>query len=114
MSTELDDGDWVVEVRRLDASGPGLGRNAGERLHLPGGLTLTLAEPYPSARLWRARATPPVPAQRYLPEHGRPIAYGYLAGRFPLRDYQTVYATEPGSAEMAGAGGRSPSRCCSG
>ena len=36
--------------------------------------------------------------------HGRPIAYGHLAGRFPLSDYQTVYAEAPGSAEMASAG----------
>jgi S-adenosylmethionine:tRNA ribosyltransferase-isomerase len=104
VSTPLDDGDWVVEVRRLDAGGPDVSMRAGERLHLPGGITLTLVGPYPSARLWRARVTPKVSAQRYLPEHGRPIGYGYLAGRFPLRDYQTVYATEPGSAEMASAG----------
>ncbi len=36
--------------------------------------------------------------------HGRPVAYAYLSGRFPLRDFQTVFADEPGSAEMASAG----------
>jgi S-adenosylmethionine:tRNA ribosyltransferase-isomerase len=36
--------------------------------------------------------------------HGRPIGYGYLAGDYPLSDHQTVYATHPGSAEMASAG----------
>jgi S-adenosylmethionine:tRNA ribosyltransferase-isomerase len=40
----------------------------------------------------------------YLQRHGRPIRYGYLRGEFPLADYQNVYATEPGSAEMASAG----------
>ncbi|GAB2966898.1 S-adenosylmethionine:tRNA ribosyltransferase-isomerase [Amycolatopsis acidiphila] len=104
VSTPLDDGDWVVEVRRTDASGPDLSLRAGERLGLPGGVTLTLVGPYLSARLWRASVSPKVSAQHYLPEHGRPIGYGYLTGRFPLRDYQTVYATEPGSAEMASAG----------
>jgi S-adenosylmethionine:tRNA ribosyltransferase-isomerase len=104
VSTPLDDGDWVVEVRLTDASGPDLSMHAGERLRLPGGVALTLVEPYPSARLWRATVMPKVPAQSYLTEYGRPIGYGYLAGRFPLQDYQTVYATEPGSAEMASAG----------
>ena len=35
---------------------------------------------------------------------GRPIAYGYLAHRYPLSAYQTVFASVPGSAEMASAG----------
>jgi S-adenosylmethionine:tRNA ribosyltransferase-isomerase len=40
----------------------------------------------------------------YLLRHGQPIRYGYLHGTFPLDDYQNVYATEPGSAEMPSAG----------
>ena len=36
--------------------------------------------------------------------HGQPIRYGYVHGSFPLAAYQNVYATEPGSAEMASAG----------
>jgi S-adenosylmethionine:tRNA ribosyltransferase-isomerase len=40
----------------------------------------------------------------YLTRNGRPIAYDYLDGSYPLADYQTVYANEPGSAEMASAG----------
>ena len=43
-------------------------------------------------------------ATAYLQRHGRPIGYGYLAGPFPLAAFQNVYATEPGSAEMASAG----------
>ena len=35
--------------------------------------------------------------------YGRPIAYGYLDRPYPLADYQTVFATEPGSAEMPSA-----------
>ena len=52
-------------------------------------------------------AGPPAPGGRpawYLARHGRPIAYGHLAGRFPLSDHQNVYAEAPGSAEMASAG----------
>jgi S-adenosylmethionine:tRNA ribosyltransferase-isomerase len=36
--------------------------------------------------------------------HGHPIRYGYVPGRWPLSTYQTVYATDPGSAEMPSAG----------
>jgi S-adenosylmethionine:tRNA ribosyltransferase-isomerase len=56
------------------------------------------------ARLWRASATPPLTTGAYLPRHGRPIGYRYLADRYPLSDHQTVFATHPGSAEMASAG----------
>jgi S-adenosylmethionine:tRNA ribosyltransferase-isomerase len=108
VSTQLDDGDWVVELRRPDNSGPDLGAEPGTVLRLPGGLRLTLLEAHPDparpSRLWRARPGDPVAITAYLPAHGRPIGYGYLAGEFPLADRQNVWATEPGSAEMASAG----------
>jgi S-adenosylmethionine:tRNA ribosyltransferase-isomerase len=34
---------------------------------------------------------------------GRPIRYGYVPREWPLADYQTVFAREPGSAEMPSA-----------
>jgi S-adenosylmethionine:tRNA ribosyltransferase-isomerase len=40
----------------------------------------------------------------YLHRHGRPIRYGYVPRDWPLATYQNVYASEPGSAEMASAG----------
>jgi len=43
-----------------------------------------------------------VPA--HLHRHGRPIRYGYVPQQWPLADYQTAYALEPGSAEMPSAG----------
>lgn len=105
VATALDDGDWVVEPRRPD--GPETDVAAGDRLGPPG-LVLTLVAPYPDEhappRLWRARPWPPVGFAGYLATYGRPIAYGHLAGRFPLADHQTVYATVPGSAEMPSAG----------
>jgi S-adenosylmethionine:tRNA ribosyltransferase-isomerase len=109
VSTWLDDGRWVVEPRRRDGTGPDLGLGAGDELALPGGVTLRLGEAHPDpgavvSRLWRAEATPPVPVREHLARFGRPIGYGYLAGRFPLADHQTVYATQPGSAEMPSAG----------
>lgn len=109
VSTALDDGDWVVEVRRRDGTGPDLSVTSGERLRLPGGLGVRLSVPYPDptvagSRLWRATADPPASLPDYLARYGRPIRYGYLHRRFPLSDYQTVFATHSGSAEMASAG----------
>jgi S-adenosylmethionine:tRNA ribosyltransferase-isomerase len=43
-------------------------------------------------------------AVAYLERWGRPIRYAYLPAPFPLADYQTVFAREPGSAEMPSAG----------
>jgi len=40
----------------------------------------------------------------YLARHGFPIRYNYVKERWPLSFYQTVYATESGSAEMPSAG----------
>ena len=107
-STTLDDGDWVVELRRADNRGPDLGVEPGTRLALPGGVEVTLIDGHPDpfrpSRLWRARTDPSVPVTDYLRAHGAPIGYGYLRGDFPLAAFQTVYATEPGSAEMVSAG----------
>ncbi|WP_448625732.1 S-adenosylmethionine:tRNA ribosyltransferase-isomerase [Geodermatophilus sp. URMC 64] len=104
----LDDGDWVVEVRRPDNDGPDLRVEPGAVLALPGAVRLTLLAGHPDpghpSRLWRARPEPAVGAVELLAHHGQPIRYGYLSGSFPLAAYQTVYATEPGSAEMASAG----------
>ena len=109
VSTVLDDGDWVVEVRRPDGNGPELAVTRGEILRLPGTVHLRLMVPYPDpttvvSRLWRASADTTASLQDYLGRHGRPIRYGYLRKRLPLADYQTVFATDPGSAEMASAG----------
>jgi S-adenosylmethionine:tRNA ribosyltransferase-isomerase len=108
LSTQLDDGSWVVEVRRPGNDGPDLGVEPGTVLLLPGDVWLHLQAPYPrpapGSRLWRARTDPRVPAAVYLPLHGRPIGYGYLDHEVDLTDLQNVYADEPGSAEMASAG----------
>jgi S-adenosylmethionine:tRNA ribosyltransferase-isomerase len=107
VSTTLDDGTWVVEVRRPDNTGPDRRAEPGSVLDLPGGVRLTLLDGYPepgTGRLWRARPEPAVQLIPYLLRHGQPVRYGYLHGTFPLADYQNVYATDPGSAEMASAG----------
>jgi S-adenosylmethionine:tRNA ribosyltransferase-isomerase len=109
-STTLDDGDRVVELRTApDAARPVLDAVPGERIRFgetPDPVTLTLVAPLPGQqgrnRLWRARANGGLAG--YLTRAGRPIRYGYVSGDWPLEAYQTVFATEPGSAEMPSAG----------
>lgn len=105
VSTQLDDGQWVVEVRRADNSGPAEAL-PDEVLRLPAGLRLRLLAPHPAGqrRLWRAQPVPATGAVAYLTAHGQPIRYGYVDGDWPLEALQTVFATEPGSAEMPSAG----------
>lgn len=55
-------------------------------------------------RLWIASLALPCPLDAYLAEYGFPIRYSYVKQDWPLSYYQTVYATEPGSAEMPSAG----------
>jgi S-adenosylmethionine:tRNA ribosyltransferase-isomerase len=98
----LDESWRVVELRSADGARPARGRS-GERIRLRGGATLELVAPYASgARLMLARFHEPL--EDYLQSHGEPIRYGYVANRHPLRAYQNVYATTPGSAEMPSAG----------
>ena len=96
ISTRLPAGLWVVEPRRINAV-------EGEILCLAGGATVRLLVPYTgSSRLWVARFDVDVPA--LLARSGRPIAYPYVRGQWPLEMYQTAYAGPPGSAEMPSAG----------
>jgi S-adenosylmethionine:tRNA ribosyltransferase-isomerase len=105
VSAQLDDGAWVVEVRRADGSGPAHVAE-GEVLRVPGGLRLRLTGAHPPGqhRLWRAVPSPWRDTEDYLGEHGRPIGYAYLDSPVPLADLQNVYADRPGSAEMPSAG----------
>jgi S-adenosylmethionine:tRNA ribosyltransferase-isomerase len=107
LSTQLDDGRWVVEPRRV--AGRTTGRWEGappeQPMKLDGGASLTLEEPYGEARrLWVARLRVAGRALSWLAVHGRPIRYGYVERPWPIEMYQNVYATVPGSAEMPSAG----------
>ena len=100
-----DDGceRWVVELR--DGMRPYRGGRAGERLALPEGGRGELLAPYLGGRrLWAARLRLPAPLLDYLDAHGMPIRYRHLPRPRPLADFQTIFATEPGSAEMPSAG----------
>lgn len=123
LSTRLPADLWVVELRRPSGhtTTPFYGGQAGEQLALPGGGLVTLLTPHNPAhrlssswqtifltnhnvRLWVAALQLPLPLLDYLQAHGFPIRYSYVRQLWPLAYYQTVFADEPGSAEMPSAG----------
>ncbi len=72
---------------------------------MPDGATATLVAPYLApGRLWVAELTLPQPLPAYLARHGAPIRYAHQPEPRPLADHQTIFATEPGSAESPSAG----------
>jgi S-adenosylmethionine:tRNA ribosyltransferase-isomerase len=116
LSTHFDDDLWTVEVRAMDELGKTKhleDARKGEILGLPDAASAILQGPYisdcvdhskPSETLWLAELHFPYPVDDYLERHGFPIRYNYVKDKWPLDYYQTVYATEPGSAEMPSAG----------
>jgi S-adenosylmethionine:tRNA ribosyltransferase-isomerase len=109
LSTELPGGLRLVELRRPDGAGslPFTEARPGS-VELPAGARATLLAPYPldgpaPGRLWVAHLELPGGLPAYLAEHGRPVRYGTPERPWPLDAYQTVFATEPGSAEMPSA-----------
>jgi S-adenosylmethionine:tRNA ribosyltransferase-isomerase len=115
LATHLPADMWIVELRRPGEKGtqPFSQATRGEMLQLPEGATATLLAPHTSdrssapngpTRLWLAALKLPRPLPDYLDHHGFPIRYGYVKQFWPSAYYQTVYVTEPGSAEMPSAG----------
>ncbi len=107
LSQRLPAGLWLVELRRPNgrATEPWFESPPGTTLRLVGGGLIHLAARFEtSARLWVATLQLPDPTLTYLAVHGRPIRYGYVTRDWPLDTYQTVWAREPGSAEMPSAG----------
>jgi len=101
-SSPRPDGSWLVELRQVrnKISMPNGNGSPGQRISLPGGAVLVL-EGRATARLWRARLS--VAVVPYLLRYGIPIRYSYVPREWPLAAYQTVFAREPGSAEMPSA-----------
>ena len=105
LSSPARDGEpnrWLAELRR-GGERHREGR-AGEVLLLPEGATAVLLEQDAHERLWLVSLSVPGTLPAYLTRHGRPIRYRHLERAWPLERYLTVYAGEPGSAEMPSAG----------
>ncbi len=97
VSTKMDEHLWMAEPRGSVS--------AGESLLLPGGGSAVMLWPVEPKRprVWYAAFNLPLAMNAYLMTFGEPIRYGYMRERFPLEDYQTIFAREPGSSEMPSA-----------
>jgi S-adenosylmethionine:tRNA ribosyltransferase-isomerase len=114
LSTQLSLTRWVIELRRVAVKGsaPLLDAASGEVLQLPAGSKARLIEPWAFTdhqvgagnRLWMAEFDVPNDVIEYTWRHGEPIRYSYVPKVWPLSYYQTMFAREPGSAEMPSAG----------
>lgn len=106
-STHLRANLWIVEIRTLGESGtkPYFDLVRGEVFQLPAGGLVTIGNAaITSKRLWLASLQLPCPVNDYLAQYGFPIRYEYVKKPWDISYYQTVYANEPGSAEMPSAG----------
>jgi S-adenosylmethionine:tRNA ribosyltransferase-isomerase len=113
LSTHLPADLWVVELRTSSGDEPVLDGKSGEALSLPEGASMVLQTPYLSERrqreegfnrLWISTLNLTVNLDDFLDRNGSPIRYRYVSESWPAIYYQTVYATEVGSAEMPSAG----------
>jgi len=117
LSTHQTADYWTVELRSIQPDGKSKHFEdacEGDVLSLPGEGKAVLKGPYisdcdpdlkqPSQTLWLAELNFPIRLDDYLSRFGFPIRYNYVKERWPLSYYQTVYATESGSAEMPSAG----------
>ena len=98
-------------ARALTPRSPIAHARAGTSFELEDGGRITILAPYPlvdtmeaQSRLWIAALQFDEPVFSYLERFGSPIRYSYVRGSWPESMYQTVFATEPGSAEMPSAG----------
>ena len=110
LGTELPGGLRLVELRRATGFGSSpFGDGRPGTLRLPGRGRAELLSPWPPTpaegptRLWIARLDLPGDLLVWLADHGHPIRYGEPTEPWPITAYQTVFATEPGSAEMPSA-----------
>ena len=107
VSTQLPGGLWMVEPRRPlpgGATSPLVLPPAPTIARLVDGTAVAMLRPAPgSQRLWLATVDSDVDLLTVLVAVGRPIRYSYVDRDWPIDSYQTVFADQPGSAEMPSA-----------
>jgi S-adenosylmethionine:tRNA ribosyltransferase-isomerase len=104
LAERLPDGTWLVLAVGEEGRRIAVGR--GERLAFGAGLSATVVG-HAALRPWLARlrfSASGAELMDRIHRLGRPIRYEHVSGSFGLESYQTVFAREPGSAEMPSAG----------
>lgn len=103
LSTSEGDDNWVVELRTTELQ-PLRRPRLGAVVRLPAAADARLLEPFAgSERLTLARLNLGEPTEAYLHRYGRPIRYAHAERARPIAAHQTVFAIDPGSAEMPSA-----------
>jgi S-adenosylmethionine:tRNA ribosyltransferase-isomerase len=106
LAEHLPDDTWLALLMCQRGDPFGCGLRAGMQIAFGEGLVgSVLEQDRRIPRLWRVRfSRAGTELMNALYRLGRPVRYEYVAAPWDLDYYQTVYAREPGSAEMPSAG----------
>ena len=106
LAERLPDGSWLALLLCEQGDPFGCGLRAGIQIEFAEGLAATVLERDANIpRLWQLRfSISGTELVDLIYRLGKPIRYEYVSAPWDLDYYQTVYATEPGSAEMPSAG----------
>ena len=106
LAERLPDGAWLALLICEQGDPFGCGLRAGMQIAFAEGLFATVLERDANIpRLWKLRfSISGTELVDLIYRLGKPIRYEYISAPWDLDYYQTVYATEPGSAEMPSAG----------
>lgn len=106
LAERLPDDSWLALLLCEQGDPFGCGLRAGMQIGFAEGLNaVVIARDKNIPRLWKVRFS--VSGTQFVDliyRLGKPIRYEYISAPWDLDYYQTVYATEPGSAEMPSAG----------
>jgi S-adenosylmethionine:tRNA ribosyltransferase-isomerase len=106
LAEHLPDDSWLALLLCQRGDPFSCGLREGMQIVFGEGLTATVSERDERIkRLWRLRFSKSgTELINLLYRLGRPVRYEYVSAPWDLDYYQTVYAREPGSAEMPSAG----------
>lgn len=106
LAEHLSDDSWLALLRCKKGDPFTCGLRIGMQINFGHGLTATIyGRDKNIHRLWKIRFSKSgAELMELLYRLGQPVRYEYLSVSWDLDYYQTVYAREPGSAEMPSAG----------
>lgn len=106
LAHHLPDDSWLALLLCQQGEPFACELHPGMQLHFDSGLMATIEHPdITIPRLWKLRFSKTgAELIDWLYRSGEPIRYEYVSSPWDLDYYQTVYAREPGSAEMPSAG----------
>src|SRR5213075_2328830 len=106
LAEHLPDDSWLALLLCEQGEPFGCGLRAGMKIDFTKSLNATVLERDANIpRLWKLRfSISGTELVDLIYRLGKPIRYEYVSAPWDLDYYQTVYATEPGSAEMPSAG----------